>query len=103
MSNDAQPQKIYTTRQILHPLRERHGDGPETQPFLETHRTDDFLRWAVPLAGNRSIEESELKSTRSMTLVGRKVSQPSEHRAISVPWFSETCGFIVRRAGEIAI
>lgn len=42
--HDAQPQKIYTTRQILHPLHELHGGSPETQPSLDSSN-GWFLRW----------------------------------------------------------
>lgn len=48
-STDAQPQKIYTTRQILHPVRELHGrreEWPGNSAISQTlGYSDDFYHW----------------------------------------------------------
>lgn len=66
--HDAQPQKICTTRQILHPLPELHGGWLESSGHPWTRRTDEFYGGNFVRAN--SIGKSVSKLTHSTALVG---------------------------------
>jgi len=103
--HDAQPQKIYTTRQILHLLPELHGGVAPKLRYPWTRRADEF--YGGNFARANSIGKIVLKIGTFDNLCRMQVSLFSEvitrkHRATLALLFSETCGFIVRRAGKIA-